>query len=156
MYYDVPVNELTYQDRLDALRATKLQQTQEKQRVIGSMDHDDWALILPPPSKRKIVQAISGSGVLINDCLIEGINMITNHPNGGFYGPKACGENFRRLLDAHPPYVDPNCSLAGAVMANFTSYRGPAGIQISTTLSCTPIRKIPAFPRHRRRSTVLI
>ncbi|MCB0114708.1 MAG: hypothetical protein KDD84_11480 [Caldilineaceae bacterium] len=125
MYYDVPVNELTYQDRLDALRATKLQQTQEKQRVIGSMDHDDWALILPPPSKRKIVQAISGSGVLINDCLIEGINMITNHPNGGFYGPKACGENFRRLLDAHPPYVDPNCSLAGAVMANFTSYRGP-------------------------------
>lgn len=123
MFYDVPVNELTYKERLNALRATKLQQTQEKQRVIGSMDHDDWALVLPPPSQRKIVQAISGSGVPIKDCLIEGVNLITNHANGGFYGPEACGENFRRLLDAHPTYIDANCSLAGAVMANFPSYR---------------------------------
>ncbi len=82
-----------------------------------------WALVLPPPDKRKIVEAISGSGVAITDCLIKDVNMVTNHPNGGFYGPKACGENFRRLLDAHPTYIDPQCSLAGAVMANFTSYR---------------------------------
>ena len=115
--------ELTYQERLDTLRATKLAQTEEKRRVIGSMDHDDWALILPPPEVRKIVQAISGSGVSITDVLIDGVEMVSNHPNGGFYGPRACGENFRRLLDAHPPYIDPDCSLAGAVMANFTSYR---------------------------------
>jgi formate C-acetyltransferase len=117
------VDELTYQARLDQLRETKLAQTQEKQQVIGAMDHDDWALILPPPQVRKIVQAISGSGVMITDCLIEGVEMESNHPNGGFYGPNLCGVNFRRLLDAHPPYIDPVCSLAGAVMANFTSYR---------------------------------
>ncbi len=115
--------ELTYQERLDALRATKLAQTQEKQRVLGAMDHDDWALILPPPELRKVVQAVSGSGVTITDALIDGIDMASNHANGGFYGPRICGENFRRLLDAHPPYVDPLCSLAGAVMANFASYR---------------------------------
>jgi formate C-acetyltransferase len=115
--------ELSYQARLDALRAKKLEQTQEKQQVIGAMDHDDWALILPPPENRKIVQAVSGSGVTITDCLIDGLEMVSNHANGGFYGPAACGANFRRLLDAHPTYIDPMCSLAGAVMANFTSYR---------------------------------
>lgn len=114
---------LSYRDRLAALRRTKLAQTQEKQQVIGAMDHDDWALILPPPEVRKIVQAVSGSGVLITDALIDGVEMVSNHPNGGFYGPKLCGENFRRLLDAHPPYIDPLCSLAGALMANFSSYR---------------------------------
>ena len=123
MIYEAPHQTLTYQDRLDALRRTKLAQTQEKQRVIGAMDHDDWALILPPPEVRKIVQAVSGSGVMITDALIDGVEMASNHPNGGFYGPKLCGENFRRLLDAHPVYIDPLCSMAGAVMANFTSYR---------------------------------
>ena len=39
---------LSFTQRLDALRAAKLAQTQEKQQLIGSMDHDDWALVLPP------------------------------------------------------------------------------------------------------------
>lgn len=115
--------ELTYQDRLDALRQTKLVHTQEKQQIIGAMDYDDWAMILPPPELREVVQAVSGSGVLINDVRIRGVEIVTTHPDGGFFGPKACGTNFRRLLDAHPPYIDPLCSVAGAVMANFTSYR---------------------------------
>jgi formate C-acetyltransferase len=118
-----PAQELTYQARLDALRETKLAQTQEKQQVIGSMDYDDWALILPPPAQRKIVQAISGSGIAITDALIDGVEMISNHANGGFYGPLACGINFRRLLEGHPVYIDPLCSMAGSVMANFSSYR---------------------------------
>ena len=59
----------TYERRLEALRATKLQQTQDKQALIGSMDHDDWALILPPEERRKVVQAISTSGMPITDCL---------------------------------------------------------------------------------------
>ncbi len=118
-----PVQELTYAARLDALRQTKLAQTQEKQQIVGAMDHDDWGLILPPPEMREVVQAISGSGVLINDVRILGVEMVTTHESGGFFGPRACGINFRRLLDAHPTYVDPNCSMAGAVMANFTSYR---------------------------------
>ena len=117
------VQEFTYQVRLDALRRTKLAQTQEKQQVIGAMDYDDWALILPPPAFRKVVQATSGSGITITDALIDGVEMVKNHANGGFYGPLACGINFRRLLEAHPVYIDPLCSSAGSVMANFSSYR---------------------------------
>ncbi len=116
---------LTYQQRLERLRETKLAQTQEKQSLIGSMDHDDWALILPPPDRRKIVQTMSSSGMPITDCLLEGFEIQSNHPSGGFFGPRACGENFRALLEAHPPYVDPISSLGGGYMVNFMSYRKP-------------------------------
>jgi formate C-acetyltransferase len=117
------VEMLTYQERLDALRATKLEQTREKQQVVGFMNHDDWGLVLPPPESRETVQTISGSGVPITDILIKGFEAKPNHPSGGFFGPKACGANFRALLEAHPPYVDPISSLAGAYMVNFLSYR---------------------------------
>ena len=119
------VGTLTFQERIDLLRATKLAQTREKQEIIGSMDHDDLALILPPPDRRKIVQAISTSGMPITDCLLEGYEPRPNHPSGGFFGPKAVGENFRALLEAHPPYIDPVSSLAGGYMVNFSSYRKP-------------------------------
>ena len=115
----------TYHDRLDALRATKLAQTREKQQLIGSMDHDDWALVLPPPDRREVVQTISGSGMPITDVRLKGYEPRPNHPSGGFFGARAVGENFRALIAAHPPYVDPNSSLAGAYMANFMSYRKP-------------------------------
>jgi len=39
-----PTVAWTYRARLDALRATKLKHTQEKQEIVGSMNHDDWAL----------------------------------------------------------------------------------------------------------------
>jgi len=115
----------TYRERLDALRAAKQAQTREKWQLIGSMDHDDWALVLPPPDRREVVQTISGSGMPITDVKLKGYEPKPNHPSGGFFGPRAVGENFRALLDAHPPYVDPNSSLAGAYMANFMSYRKP-------------------------------
>ncbi len=35
----------TVQARIDALRTAKLLQTEEKQKLIGSMDHDDHGLI---------------------------------------------------------------------------------------------------------------
>lgn len=116
---------LTYQERIDQLRETKLAQTREKQDIIGSMDHDDWALILPPPDRRKIVKAMSTSGMPITDCLLEGYEPKSNHPSGGFFGPKAVGENFGALLEAHPVYIDPVSSLAGGYMVNFSSYRKP-------------------------------
>ena len=119
------VETSTYQARIAALRETKLAQTQEKQQVIGSMDHDDWALILPPPDRRKITQAISGSGMTITDCLLEGYTPQPSHPSGGFFGPKAVGANYRALLEAHPVYIDPVSSLAGGYMVNFSSYRKP-------------------------------
>ncbi len=113
---------LTYEERYDALRATKLAQTIEKQRVVGAMDHDDWGMILPPAERRAIVETISTSGMPIRDVLIKGFQVTPNHPSGGFFGPKAVGANFRALLEAHPVYVDPLGSLAGAYMVNFSSY----------------------------------
>jgi len=114
---------LTCQERLAALRATKLAHTREKQQVIGSMDHDDWGLILPPPESREVVQAISGSGVPITDVVLKGFVPQSNHPSGGFFGPRACGANFRALMEQHPIYIDPMRTLAGAAMVNFGSYR---------------------------------
>jgi len=113
----------TYRERVNQLRETKMAQTKEKQELIGSMDHDDWALILPPPDRRKIVKTMSTSGMPITDCLLEGYEPVSNHPSGGFFGPKAVGENFGALLSAHPVYIDPVSSLAGGYMVNFSSYR---------------------------------
>ena len=86
---EATLTAITYQERLEALRAAKLQQTLEKQRVVGAMDHDDHALILPPPDQRKLVEAISSSGMPITDCLLSSFEVIPNHPSGGFFGPRA-------------------------------------------------------------------
>ena len=115
----------TVQARIDALRTAKLLQTEEKQKLIGSMDHDDHGLILPPPERRKIVQTMSASGMPITDCLLDGFEIDSNHPSGGWFGPRSVGENFGKLLRLHPVYVDPVSSLAGAYMTNFMSYRKP-------------------------------
>ena len=123
MVETVKTDELTYQQRLDALRTTKMQHTREKQQIIGAMNYDDWALILPPPEQRKVVHTASSSGVSTTDVRLAGFEAEPNHPSGGFFGPKACGENFRALLEMHPVYIDPMSALAGAYMVNFTSYR---------------------------------
>ncbi len=117
--------EFTYQQRMDALRLTKQRQTAEKQQVLGSMDHDDWAQILPPSDRRMIVETKSSSGMPITDCSLRGFEVKSNHPSGGFFGPSACGENFRALLESHPTYIDPVSSLAGGYMVNFASCRQP-------------------------------
>jgi pyruvate-formate lyase len=114
---------LSYRQRAEALRLAKLAQTREKQQLIGSMNHDDHGLILPPPEFREVVQTISGSGMPITDVRIKGLEVVPNHANGGFYGPKAVGANFRRCMESQPPYVDPMSSLAGAYFVNFGSYR---------------------------------
>ena len=117
---------LSYQERIDALRETKMRHTREKWDAIGAMDFDDHAIILPPPESRNIVEVISGSGVPITDVLLKEFQPRSNHPSGGFFGARSCGENFRDLLDKHPVYVDPVSSLAGGYMVNFLSYRDPA------------------------------
>jgi hypothetical protein len=117
--------ELTYAERIDLLRAEKLQQTREKQQLIGAMNHDDHGLILPPAAFREVIQTISSSGMPITDCRLKGFEIISNHPSGGFFGPAAVGMNFRRLLEFHPVYIDPVSSLAGGYMANFMSFRKP-------------------------------
>jgi len=118
--------ELTYQERIEMLRATKMRHTEEKWRVLGSFDMDDLPVMLPPPESRKVVRVVSGSGLLMVDALFKEFVPRSNHPSGGIFGARACGENFRALLDLHPPYVDPASSLAGGYMAHFLAYRQPA------------------------------
>jgi len=113
----------SYAERLDVLRVRKMAYTREKQRARGAMDFDDHGLILPPAETRELIQSMSGSGVPITDVLMNTFRPRPNHPSGGFFGPRACGENFRALLDAHPVFIDPLGSLAGAYMVNFMSYR---------------------------------
>jgi len=120
------VKVLSYQERIDQLRATKMRHTEEKWRDIGILDMDDHGMVLPPAESRRYVQVISGSGVPMKDALFTEFTPKSNHPSGGFFGARACGENFRSLLEMHPTYVDPISSLAGCYMVNFLSYRDPA------------------------------
>lgn len=117
--------ELTYCERISMLRATKMRLTAEKWRVLGSMDMDDLPVMLPPPEVRKVVRITSGSGLEMPDAVFSTFVPVSDRPDGGIFGPRACGENFRRLMDLHPPYVDPVSSLAGGYMSHFMSYRNP-------------------------------
>jgi len=121
----VVTTELTYRERLDALHALKLEQAAEKREVLGPRDADEQGLVLPPPELREIVEAISGSGEPVRDAIIKTFRPESNHPSGGFFGARATGENFRRLLEAHPTYVNPLNSMAGVYMVSFNSYRKP-------------------------------
>lgn len=114
---------LTYQQRLDALHEKKLRSTKEKQEIIGAMNYDDWNVMLPPLEVREVTRTMSTSGVMITDVRLKGVEMESNHPSGGFFGAEIVGKNFRRFLEAHPPYIDPLSALAGGYMAHFYSYR---------------------------------
>jgi formate C-acetyltransferase len=113
----------SYTERLQALRAAKKAQTLEKQAVRGTMDFDDYGIVLPPKGTYKVVHSMSGSGIEITDAVMTAFSPSSNHPCGEFFGPRACGENFRKLLEIHPIQLDPASSLAGGYMANFMSYR---------------------------------
>ena len=94
--------EPTYQQRIDALKQTKLEHTELKLKKRGYFDIDDHGCIPwsePIPFKAK-----------------------PNHPSGGCYGTKCIGENFRAWLEVHPVYIHPMSALAGAWV------RGPNGV----------------------------
>ncbi|MDR1927600.1 MAG: pyruvate formate lyase family protein, partial [Oscillospiraceae bacterium] len=89
---------LTYREKVDILRKQKEEMTQKKLKAFarpGFFDTDDKGWIVPPEGWSFALEF--------------------NHPNGVF-GPKAWGENMQRMLELHPAYVDPYCSLAGAYM----------------------------------------
>ena len=117
-------NHFTYQQRIDALRATKMKHTQEKWDEVGILDYDDYPLILPPVEFRKKIHLVSASGLEITDVLYTKFQPKSNHPSGGFFGARICGENFRKMLEVHPVYIDPVSSLAGAFMMILLSYPG--------------------------------
>ena len=117
--------ELTCDERLERLHATKLEQARQKREMSGPRDADEQGLVPLPPEAAELVEAMSGSGVMVKDMVLKGFEPKSNHPSGGFFGAKAVGENFRRLLDAHPTYIHPLNSMAGVYMVNFMSYRKP-------------------------------
>jgi len=85
---------ISYQDRIDALRQTKLEHNRAKILRDGFHDIDDHGNIYwpePIPFTPK-----------------------SNHPSGGCYGARCIGENFRAWLDVHPVYIHPLSALAGA------------------------------------------
>jgi pyruvate-formate lyase len=114
---------MSYAKRLEALRAAKSAQTIEKQAVRGSMDYDDHGIVLPPADVREIVHSMSGSGISITDAIINTFKPVPSDDSGEFFGPRACGENFRALLEMHPIFIEAESSLAGGYMVNFMSYR---------------------------------
>jgi len=95
---------LTFETRLDKIRETKIKQTEEKIKRFGrTLDNDDKGIISPPEDFKFTPKS--------------------NHENGGFYGAKVCGDNFRELLECHPIYIDPMSSLAGGWMTMLGYYR---------------------------------
>jgi len=86
--------DFSYQARIEAIRRAKVELTEEKVRIGGFIDGDD----------------------LGNIPWYEPIPFVprSNHPDGGYYGIRACGENFREWLAVHPVYIHPMSSLAGA------------------------------------------
>ena len=52
----------SYRVRIEAIRATKMAQIQQKQEAIGAMHYDDWALVLPPEDVGEVVEACVGCG----------------------------------------------------------------------------------------------
>lgn len=96
------MNKLTWQIRLDHIRQLKQKQTEEKINRVGrTMNGDDKGLI-----------PFNGDFTFVPE---------SNHENGSIYGTRASGANFRRFLNCHPIYIDPNSSLAGGWMDTLCS-----------------------------------
>ena len=83
-----------YRDRIAALARTKLEFNAAKLAHDGFHDVDDHGNIPWP-------DPIS-------------FERVSNHADGGCYGARCIGQNFRRWLAAHPVYIHPQSALAGA------------------------------------------
>ncbi len=95
---------LSYDDRLGAMRETKIRHTFEKQAQNGRMDLDDFGTV-PLPEDYEVMPWY-------------------NSENGSFYGLDGMAENFVRVLDAHEAYVDPMEMLCGRWRDILVNYRG--------------------------------
>jgi formate C-acetyltransferase len=93
---------MSFQERLNAIRETKIWHTSVKQQA-GPRDNDDWGQI-PITTEEYHFQPI------------------TDHPKGYVLGPRDCGRNFRLFLEAAPPYVDRRSSLLGGYYLTFNQY----------------------------------
>ncbi|MDA0336166.1 MAG: pyruvate-formate lyase [bacterium] len=91
---DTTTPTIAYQARIDALRCTKMEHTQEKLRTRGSLDIDDHGWV---PWDEPIPFSVKPT-----------------HADGKAYGIRAIGENFREWLRVHPVIIHPQSALAGA------------------------------------------
>jgi len=94
----------SYESRLAAMRAKKIEHTLAKRKQNGYTDLDDFGTV--PIS--------------------EGYKVIPwyNSTNGSFYGLDGMSENFVRLIGGHAPYVDKNEMLCGRWRDMLVNYRG--------------------------------
>ncbi len=95
---------LSYADRLKSMRETKIRHTLEKKKQNGCTDLDDFGTV-PLPEGYEVMP-------------------FYNSENGSFYGYSAMAENFCRVCDAHPAYVDPMETLCGRWRDMLVNYRG--------------------------------
>lgn len=87
-------DEISYQQRIEALTQTKLEHNRAKLERDGYHDIDDHGDIYWPEPIPFTPQS--------------------NHLSGGCYGIRCIGRSFRAWLDVHPVYIHPMSSLAGA------------------------------------------
>ncbi len=95
---------LSYKDRIDAMRETKIGHTLAKKEQNGYTDLDDFGTVPLP------------EGYYVEPWY--------NSENGSFYGLDGMSENFCRVLGAHPAYVDPMEMLCGRWRDMLVNYRG--------------------------------
>ncbi len=95
---------LSYADRLAAMRRTKICHTLEKKEQNGFTDLDDFGTV-PLPDDYEVIPWY-------------------NSETGSFYGYDGMAENFCRVMDAHPAYVDPMEMLCGRWRDMLVNYRG--------------------------------
>lgn len=99
-------NGFTYSQRLEALLSAKRIQTEKKIAKFGrTIDVDD-----------------RGNLVVPDDFVFS---PVPNHSSGGFFGPYACGMNYKKLLHEHPVTVDENTGLLGSWMVMLIDYKKP-------------------------------
>lgn len=101
------MSELSYAERMKLLREKKIRHTFEKRAQQGYTDADDYGTIPVP-----------------EDFAFEPVT----DERGGIFGAKLCAENFARLVDAHPVYVDPLEILVGRWCKMLTEYRMRFGV----------------------------
>jgi len=95
---------LSYADRLKAMRDTKIRHTLEKRVQNGYTDLDDFGTVPITPDYE--------------------VKPWYNSSNGSFYGYDGMSENFVRVINAHPAYVDPMEMLCGRWRDMLVNYRG--------------------------------
>lgn len=95
---------LSYADRLQAMRETKIRHTLQKREQNGYTDLDDFGTVPITPEYE--------------------VEPWYNSSNGSFYGYDGMCENFCRVIGAHPPYVDPMEMLCGRWRDMLVNYRG--------------------------------